>query len=322
MTFLSIRRVLSACVLSVAATAALVAPGTASATSDLGQQCSGAAIKGRGSSFQNPILQKWVVDFHEVNGVENKNELACGGTQGSGGKPVVEYLSGGSGACLHAWGTEKVETPKFKETAYCGTDEAPNATQKSEIESFKKGGEAKSIESIPVAQGAVATVVHLPEGCRASSEIETGGKKVKLGRLVFENATLEGVYAGTIRSWKQLLAHQTTGSDALACKGGTESKEGEEGLDLIRYENESGEEVTLPSGTKATAAEEAAEIVSNRIAPPEGALFAVNMLVATAGGGTFTMDEFAEDLQSSGFRDVKLLVKDAWMSSVVEGRRA
>ena len=30
----------------------------------------------------------------------------------------------------------------------------------------------------------------------------------------------------------------------------------------------------------------------DRIAPPEGALFAVNMLVATASGGTFTMDEF------------------------------
>ncbi len=56
----------------------------------------------------------------------------------------------------------------------------------------------------------------------------------------------------------------------------------------------------------------------NRVAPPEGALFAVNMLVATASGGTFTMDEFTEDLQASGFRDVKLLVKDEWMNSVVE----
>ena len=129
------------------------------------------------------------------------------------------------------------------------------------MESFKTGGETKSIETIPVAQGAVAVIVHLPEGCKASSEIETGGKKVKLGRLVFENSTIEGVYAGTIRSWKQLLAHQTTGSDALTCKGGTESKEAEEGLDLIKYVNTSGEEITLPSGTKATAAEEEEEII-------------------------------------------------------------
>jgi len=59
----------------------------------------------------------------------------------------------------------------------------------------------------------------------------------------------------------------------------------------------------------------------NRVDPPEGALFAVNMLVATASGGTFTMDEFVEDLQASGFRDVKLLVKDPWMNSVVEATK-
>ncbi len=61
---------------------------------------------------------------------------------------------------------------------------------------------------------------------------------------------------------------------------------------------------------------------SDRIAPPEGALFAVNMLVATASGGTFTMDEYVEDLQASGFHDVRLLVKDDWMNSVVTARRA
>jgi SAM-dependent methyltransferase len=60
---------------------------------------------------------------------------------------------------------------------------------------------------------------------------------------------------------------------------------------------------------------------ADRTAPPEGALFAVNMLVATASGGTFTMDEYTEDLQASGFHDVKLLVKDQWMSSVVEATR-
>jgi len=45
------------------------------------------------------------------------------------------------------------------------------------------------------------------------------------------------------------------------------------------------------------------------------------MLVATASGGTFTLDEYVEDLQASGFRDVRLLVKDDWMNSVVAARR-
>ena len=59
----------------------------------------------------------------------------------------------------------------------------------------------------------------------------------------------------------------------------------------------------------------------DRVAPREGALFAINMLVATACGGTFTLEEFREDLEASGFCDVDLLVKDAWMNSVVTARR-
>ena len=49
----------------------------------------------------------------------------------------------------------------------------------------------------------------------------------------------------------------------------------------------------------------------DRVAPPEGALFAINMLVATASGGTFTLASSARTLQASGFSDVELLVKDA-----------
>ena len=59
----------------------------------------------------------------------------------------------------------------------------------------------------------------------------------------------------------------------------------------------------------------------DRVRPVDGALFAVNMLVATAQGGTFTFDEFVEDLHAAGFVDVKLLIKDAWMNSVIEARR-
>lgn len=59
----------------------------------------------------------------------------------------------------------------------------------------------------------------------------------------------------------------------------------------------------------------------DHVAPREGALFAINMLVATASGGTFTFDEFREDLEASGFGDVELLVKDPWMNSVVAAKR-
>lgn len=55
----------------------------------------------------------------------------------------------------------------------------------------------------------------------------------------------------------------------------------------------------------------------SRTRPVAGALFAVNMLVATDGGGTFTFDELAEDLQSSGFVGVVQARRDEGMNSVI-----
>ncbi len=218
MTSFSLRRLILACTVSAAAVVAVSAPGTASAASDLGEQCSGSAIKGNGSSFQAPVLKKWAVEFNE-----SKNLLGCNGEQGSKGTPKVEYLSGGSGACLHGWGAESTEPVKFGEFGYCGTDEAPNPTQKKEIESHASiGVKEKSLEKIPVLQGAVAVIIHLPKGCLATSEIEKSGKKTKLGRLVLDDTSIEGVYAGTIKTWKELLANQTAeggaGNDKLKCK--------------------------------------------------------------------------------------------------------
>jgi SAM-dependent methyltransferase len=56
--------------------------------------------------------------------------------------------------------------------------------------------------------------------------------------------------------------------------------------------------------------------------PVAGALFAVNMLVATAGGGTYTLAEIREDLQSAGFEDVQLVRRDEGMHAVVSARLA
>ncbi len=58
----------------------------------------------------------------------------------------------------------------------------------------------------------------------------------------------------------------------------------------------------------------------DRVQPVEGALFAINMLVNTESGGTFTLAEFAEDLAAAGFRPPELLVRDAGMNSVVEAK--
>jgi len=218
MTLLSARRMLAACILSsamaVAMAVALAAPGAASAES-LGEQCSGETpIKGRGSTFQDAAELVWDPMFNEYKSKPNKNVAACGGTQG--GKKIikVEYLEKekedrGSGACLKAFGAgtapgEKAKTGKF---AFCGTDEAPNAAQRKEMESHKEGAENESIESIPVAQGAEAVMVHLPTGCTASSEVAGAGN-----RLALKAQTLEGIYRGTITKWSQI----TDNGDKLA----------------------------------------------------------------------------------------------------------
>lgn len=55
----------------------------------------------------------------------------------------------------------------------------------------------------------------------------------------------------------------------------------------------------------------------SRTAPPAGAFFAVNMLVGTPGGGTFTFDELSADLDAVGFVDAILLRQGEAMDSVV-----
>jgi precorrin-6B methylase 2 len=59
----------------------------------------------------------------------------------------------------------------------------------------------------------------------------------------------------------------------------------------------------------------------SRTVPADGAMFAVNMLVNTPGGGTFTFRELSEDLAAAGFAEAVLLVGDEGMSSVVGARK-
>ena len=56
---------------------------------------------------------------------------------------------------------------------------------------------------------------------------------------------------------------------------------------------------------------------STRTRPVAGALFAVNMLVGTEGGGTFTGNELRHDLESAGFVDITLARRDQGMNSVI-----
>ena len=55
----------------------------------------------------------------------------------------------------------------------------------------------------------------------------------------------------------------------------------------------------------------------SRTRPVSGALFAINMLVGTSQGGTFTFRELREDLRAAGFSGVQLVHRDTGMHSIV-----
>jgi precorrin-6B methylase 2 len=59
----------------------------------------------------------------------------------------------------------------------------------------------------------------------------------------------------------------------------------------------------------------------SRTQPPAGALFAVNMLVATEGGGTYTFEEYRSDLLNAGFKNVTLIARDEFMNSLIHAKK-
>jgi SAM-dependent methyltransferase len=59
----------------------------------------------------------------------------------------------------------------------------------------------------------------------------------------------------------------------------------------------------------------------DRTRPRDGALFAVNMLVGTEGGGTYTFDEIRSWLEAAGFSDVRLLQEGKHMDGLVDAVR-
>jgi ABC-type phosphate transport system substrate-binding protein len=210
MTLFSARRLVCACVLSVAFAAALVGPGLASAEPG-GEQCSGENIQGKGASLQKlSQIETWNPAFNT-----SANALACSGTQGSKGTPTVKYTSTGSGAFLRSWGQEFKEAGEVNfgpTNAYGGTDEPPNLAQKAEIESHSTGTKGKLLQTIPVEQAAVVVAVHLPKGCK----VEKGPAE---GRLALKETTVEKVFRGEITEWKKLL------NKAKLVKSGSEACE-------------------------------------------------------------------------------------------------
>ena len=57
----------------------------------------------------------------------------------------------------------------------------------------------------------------------------------------------------------------------------------------------------------------------DRTYPREGAVFAINMLVGTSGGGTYTYEEIEAGLSQAGFTRIRFLKQGEHMDAIVEG---
>jgi len=123
-------------------------------------------------------------------------------------------------------------------------------------------------------------------------------KKVGLAgrvRLVAGDFDTDALPTGADLAWVSAIVHQNSRAENRAMFAKVFSALAPGGRILIR------DIVMDPSRTR----------------PVGGAVFAVNMLVATSEGGTFTFNELHEDLSSAGFVKVKYLRRGEGMDSVL-----
>jgi ABC-type phosphate transport system substrate-binding protein len=224
----SARRAVATCAPLGAALAVLAAPGVASAKPKP-VTCNGSNILAEGSSAQKSIQTKvWTIKFNESN-----DPAACNGSQGAKKSPKVRYEAPGSGAGLEKWGVNHHAFQAGAEpgSAIAATDEPINKEQKEEIESNALVSPLgpETVQSIPVIQFAVSAIVNLPGGCTAESHEAPG-------RLVLADPTLEGIFRGTINTWKEVQADEASNGsgDVITCA--SESEKEKQIIRIVRFD--------------------------------------------------------------------------------------
>jgi ABC-type phosphate transport system substrate-binding protein len=172
-----------------------LAMGTSSASAVVSTQCSGENITGQGASVMAVAYQN--VFDPEFN--ISKNKTACNESQGDKKKPTVSYTSSSSGAGLESWGATGGTGSFGLGNAFVVTEEPPNPEERGKIEANETtpGSAPESLLTIPVAQEAIAILVHLPTGCTATSTLFPG-------RLVIGNVTLQEIFLGTLKTWTSI----------------------------------------------------------------------------------------------------------------------
>jgi ABC-type phosphate transport system substrate-binding protein len=161
-----------ALLLATVVVAALVLSGIGAGSASAACAAPTVEVKGQGSSLQNKAQIGWTGAF---NGAED----------------CVTYTSSSSGTGMSQWGYETAVFPVGGGTAwgYIGTDDAPTEGQINNMRTAGGGKANQHLQVIPVAQAAIAIIVHPPTNCTVTR---------------ITRADLEKVFNGTLTNWSNL----------------------------------------------------------------------------------------------------------------------
>jgi ABC-type phosphate transport system substrate-binding protein len=210
------RLVLAACVGAIAVAA--LAPGAAHAAFTT-PPCNGDSIAGNGATFQATAEGLFTTQF-----AFSGQPTGCAGGSGA----TVTYTANGSGAGRRSLGDSNGGlNPGCKrnlQVRYGASDDPPNSTQKSQMELGESnnadagctGGDKTpddngTLNTIPVAAGAVSIVVNMPRDdsngiCQAGANTDPG-PVAGTARFTASKALLEAAWAGdpSVDQWGELI---------------------------------------------------------------------------------------------------------------------
>lgn len=190
-------------VLAAVFAAGLAGASTASADFSIAR-CTGEPIIARGASFQNAAFTGWQTAFASATAP------GCGATA-----PLVTLQASGSGAGRQALGVKGgVNAFQDRDVSirFAASDEPLTATDRQQIEKGPidangvdvTAADDNPVHLIPVAIGAAAVLVHLPDGCDYTA---AANKPLDGNRPAIDNTTLEAAFAGaaTADTWGELI---------------------------------------------------------------------------------------------------------------------
>lgn len=183
--------------------------------------CSGTSISAGGATFQTTAQYRWgttilsttgwtfgTTQFAALspsgafspnpNGTTGFGQPSASALDCEGSGLAVRYAPTGSGGGRNSWRANGTTT-RDTSAAFVTTDEGPDQTEQVNLQTSGMTSTGSTLETIPVAQGAIAFFVNPPAGCTAT------GRAVKL-------SSIEQVFEGDITTWGQLMPGKLTGA--------------------------------------------------------------------------------------------------------------